>query len=116
MSLQFSYLSIYDGSKFCMGTYESGHPDEYDARELIADNEQLSQMVEALNGDATIVVEHYDFDTRIGKDELAEASHFAMIHAYNEMIRGTDRCEFIYRDDVERGDHLVFPWKEEEDV
>lgn len=39
MSLQFSYLSVYDGKTFCMGAYESGHPDEYDARELIAADE-----------------------------------------------------------------------------
>lgn len=116
MSLQFSYLSVYDGKKFCMGAYESGHPDEYDARELIAADECFSKMVDALGDKANIVVDHYDFDTRTGTDELAEESHFAMIRAYDEMIRGTNCCEFIHRDDVERCDHLVFPWKEDEDA
>lgn len=116
MSLQFSYLSIYDREKFCMGAYESGQPDEYDARELIAQDEYFSRMVNALGDRANIVVDHYDFDTGYSKDEPAENSHFALIRAYDEMIRGTNRCAFICRDDVEHSDHICFPWKGEDDV
>ncbi len=116
MSLQFSYLSVYDGKKFCMGAYESGHPDEYDARELIAADEYFSKMVNALGDRANIMIDHYDFDTGTGKDELAEESHFALIRAYDEMVQGTNCCEFIYRDDVEYGDHICFPWKEDDDT
>ncbi len=109
MSLQFSYLSVYDGKRFCMGAYESGHPDEYNARELIAADEYFSKMVDSLGDRANIMVDHYDFDTGTGKDELAEKSHFAIIRDYDDLVLGTNCCEFIYRDDVEQGEHLVFP-------
>ena len=78
--------------------YESGHPDEYDMRELLKTEERYAEVrLFGLDG-LSVQVEHYRFLGGSSKEWLAEQEHIALIEAYNEM---TSDALFTQRDDVE---------------
>ena len=114
MSLEFSTIFLYDGRGLCTTAYESGHPDERDTRDLIRADPLLLKTVKAAGENALIVVDHYNFDITLERDELAEESHFALIRAYDSAVAGTRLRPFIDRDDVKHVGHLVFSWPESE--
>nr|WP_325204332.1 hypothetical protein [uncultured Oscillibacter sp.] len=85
--------------------YESGHPDEYDMRELLKTEERYAEVRSfGLNG-LSVQVQHYRFLGGSSRDWLAEREHIALIEAYNEMTPGE---LFPERDDVEHLECFVF--------
>lgn len=85
--------------------YESGHPDEYDMRELLKTEERYAGVRSfGLNG-LSVQVQHYRFLGGSSRDWLAEREHIALLEAYNEMTPGE---LFPERDDVEHLECFVF--------
>ena len=85
--------------------YESGHPDEYDMRELLKSEDRYTAVRSfGLNG-LSVQVKHYRFLGGSSKDWLAEQEHIALIEAYNEM---TPDALFPQRDDVEHLECFTF--------
>ncbi len=115
MSLQFSIIRIYDGGTLCTIGYKSGHPDEYGARDLIREDDILLKSVKRAGENPLVVVDHYDFDIWLEKEEPAEDSHFAIIRAYDEIAAETKYVPFINRDDIKHVGHILFSWKESEE-
>lgn len=98
MSLLFSEVTLYRKNGMNMLLYESGHPDEYDMRELLKTEERYAEVrLFGLDG-LSVQVEHYRFLGGSSKEWLAEQEHIALIEAYNEM---TSDALFTQRDDVE---------------
>ncbi len=105
MSLLFSEITFCqnDGTKTSL--YESGHPDEYDVRELLRTEDRYASVrASGLEG-LTVQVQHYRFLGGSARDWLAEQEHFALIEAYEEML---PEWSFTRRDDVEHLEHYEF--------
>ena len=105
MSLLFSEVLLYrkDGKKIIL--YESGHPDEYDMRELLKSENRYADVCSVgLNG-VSVQVQHYRFLGGSTRDWLAEQEHFALIEAYNEAAHDV---LFTQRDDVESLEQYEF--------
>ena len=85
--------------------YESGHPDEYDVRELLKYEERYSFLRTAGLAGVTVHVQHYRFLGGSARDWLAEREHIALIEVYNEMASDT---LFTQCDDVEHLECFVF--------
>lgn len=109
MSLLFSEVTLYRKDGMNMLLYESGHPDEYDMRELLKNEERYAEVRSFdLNG-LSVQVEHCRFLGGTSKDRLAEQDHISLIEAYNEM---TSDALFTQRDDVECLDNYEFKIEE----
>lgn len=98
MSLLFSEVTFCRKAGEEITLYESGHPDEYDMRELLKSEDRYAVVRSSgLNGLA-VQVQHYRFMGGSARDWLAEQEHLALIEAYDEM---TPDELFTQRDDVE---------------
>lgn len=105
MSLLFSEvtLCLKDGEDIIL--YESGHPDEYDMRELLKSEGRYAAVRSfGLNG-VPVQVQHYRFLGGSARDWMAEQEHIALIEAYDEM---TPDELFTQRDDVEYLEYYEF--------
>ena len=105
MSLLFSEITFCRKNGIKTSLYESGHPDEYDVRELLkSENRYASVRASGLDG-LTVQVQHYRFLGGSARDWLAEQEHFALIEAYEEML---SEWSFTQRDDVEHLEYYEF--------
>ena len=105
MSLLFSEVTLrrQDGKDIIL--YESGHPDEYDMRELLKyEGRYASLRTVGLNG-LTVQVQHYRFLGGSKRDWLAEREHIALMEAYDKMPQN---APFVQRDDVEHLEYYEF--------
>lgn len=80
MSLLFSEITVsnVDGKQLML--WESGHPDEYDLRELLQYEARYAAVKEAAQNGAVLRVRYYCFQVS-GAEWLAERNHFALIDA-----------------------------------
>lgn len=98
MSLLFSEVTFRRKHGASVTLYESGHPDEYDLRELLRYEDRYSALRTAGLDGMTVQVQHYRFQGGSKRDWLAEADHIALMEAYNEAV---PHELFHQRDDVE---------------
>lgn len=105
MSLLFSEITFHRKNGVETSLYESGHPDEYDVRELLKYEERYASLRTAGLDGVTVQVQHYRFLGGSARDWLAEREHIALMEAYNEMTPGE---LFPERDDVEHLECFVF--------
>lgn len=105
MSLLFSEITFRRKDGVTVTYLESGHPDEYDVRELLKYEDRYASMRAVCPEGVSIQVQQYRYLGGSTKERLAEEEHFAMIEAYNEMTR--DEL-FTQRDDVEHLDFYEF--------
>ena len=105
MSLLFSEVTFRRKNGASVTLYESGHPDEYDLRELLKyENRYASLRTAGLTG-MTIEVQHYRFLGGSARDWLAEQEHIALMEAYDEAV---SHEPFTQRDDVEHLEYYEF--------
>lgn len=109
MSLLFSEVTFRRKHGASVTLYESGHPDEYDKRELLKYEDRYSTLRTAGLDGMTVQVQHYRFLGGASRDWLAEADHIALMEAYNEVSPGE---LFPQRDDVEHLECYKFEIKE----
>lgn len=110
MSLLFSEVSFHWKAGMNTVLYESGHPDEYDMRELLKSEDRYAGVRSyGLNG-LSVEVQHYRFLGGSSRDWLAEREHIALIEAYNAI---TPDALFTQRDDVECLESYEFYLSEE---
>lgn len=105
MSLLFSEITFRQKNGAESSFYESGHPDEYDVRELLKYEDRYSTLRTAGLAGMTVQVQHYRFMGGAARDWLAEQEHFALIAAYEEML---PEWSFTQRDDVEHLEYYEF--------
>ena len=107
MSLLFSEIKFCfpNGEPVCR--YESGHPDEHDIRELLTMDERYADVAKRRTSLTAVQVQRYRYLTG-GRDWLAEAEHFALLDAYNELAQRHGEEPFAERDDVEHLDYFEF--------
>lgn len=105
MSLLFSEITFRRKNGAETSLYESGHPDEYDVRELLKYEERYSSLRTAGLTGVTVRVQHYRFLGGSARDWLAEREHIALMEACNEMASDT---LFTQRDDVEYLEYYEF--------
>lgn len=98
MSLLFSEITFRRKDGVETTLYESGHPDEYDVRELLKYEERYSALRTAGLAGMTVQVQHYRYLSGSTKDWLAEREHIALMEAYDKAVPSE---VFIQRDDVE---------------
>lgn len=109
MSLLFSEITLSWKAGMNMVLYESGHPDEYDMRELLkCEDRYAAARSYGLNG-LSVQVQQHRFLGGSARDWLAEQDHIALIEAYDEM---TPDALFTQRDDVEYLEYFEFQMKE----
>lgn len=105
MSLLFSEVTFCQKAGEEITFYESGHPDEYDMRELLKSEDRYAAVRSSgLNGLA-VQVQHYRFMGGSARDWLAEQEHLALIEAYDEI---TPDALFTQRADVEYLEYYEF--------
>ncbi|WP_300605109.1 hypothetical protein [uncultured Oscillibacter sp.] len=109
MSLLFSEVTFRwrDGDETLL--YESGHPDEYDTRELLKHEDRYAAVRSRGLAGVTVQVQHYRYLGGSTKDWLAEQEHIALMEAYNEAVSGEP---FPQRDDVEHQEYFAFQIEE----
>lgn len=105
MSLLFSEITFRRKNGVETSLYESGHPDEFDVRELLKYEGRYSALRPSGLAGVTVQVQHYRFLGGSTRDWLAERDHIALIEAYNEMTPGE---LFPERDDVEHLECFTF--------
>ena len=105
MSLLFSEITFRRKNGAETSLYESGHPDEYDIRELLKYEERYASLRTAGLSGMTVQVRYYRFVGGSVRDWLAEQDHIALIEACNEMASDT---LFTQRDDVEHLEYYEF--------
>lgn len=100
MSLIFSEITYKDCDGKPLKLWESGHPDEYDLRELLQYEARYAAVKEAVQNGSVLHVRHYRFQVS-GAEWLAERDHFALIDAYDELAQKYGIPGFTGRKDVE---------------
>lgn len=105
MSLVFSEVTLRRKGGTETVLYESGHPDEYDMRELLKSEDRYAAARSPYLNGLTVQVQHYRFLGGGSRDWLAEREHIALIEGYNEM---TPDALFTQRDDVEHLEYYEF--------
>ena len=83
-----------------MPIQESGHPDEYDLRELLRGEARYAPVRKPAFQGAAVQVCHYRFRVK-GRDWLAERDSFALMDAYDELALRCGEKPFVQRGDVE---------------
>lgn len=91
MSLLFSTVTIAPQQGASVTIWESGHPDEYDLRELLRYEARYTPFRKMEYHGAVVQVHQYRFSS-MGRDWLAEQDSLALIAAYDELaLRYCDR-------------------------
>lgn len=99
MSLLFSEIKAESVDGKPLKLWESGHPDEYDLRELLQYEARYAAVKEVVQNGSVLHVRHYRFQVN-GAEWLAERDHFALIDAYDELAQKYGAPEFTQRKDV----------------
>ena len=99
MSLLFSTVTVTPKQGAAVTILESGHPDEYDLRELLRGEARYAPVRRAEYHGAAVQVRQYRFFVK-GPDWLAERDSFALIHAYDELALRHGERPFVQRKDV----------------
>ena len=105
MSLLFSEVTLRRKGSKDIVLYESGHPDEYDMRELLKYEDRYASLRTAGLAGMTVEVQHYRFLGGSARDWLAEQEHIALMEAYDEAV---SHEPFTQRDDVEHLEYYEF--------
>lgn len=100
MSLLFSTVTVTPRQGAAVTILESGHPDEYDLRELLRREARYAPVRKAEYHGAAVQVRQYRFFVK-GPDWLAERDGFALMGAYDELALRCGEAPFVQRDDVE---------------
>ncbi len=100
MSLLFSKVTITPKAGPELVINESGHPDEYDLRELLRYETRYAPVRNKNFCGAVVKVQHYRFQVK-GRDRLAERDSFALMAAYDELALRHGETPFVQRGDVE---------------
>ena len=100
MSLLFSTITIAPQQGASVTIWESGHPDEYDLRELLRYEARYTPFRKTEYHGAVVQVHQYRFSS-MGRDWLAEQDSLAMIAAYDELALRHGEKPFVQRTDVE---------------
>lgn len=100
MSLLFSTVTVTPRQGAAVTIQESGHPDEYDLRELLRREARYAPVHETEYHGAAVQVRQYRFLVK-GRDWLAERDGFALMDAYDELALRCGEAPFVQRDDVE---------------
>ena len=100
MSLLFSTVTITPRQGAAVTIQESGHPDEYDLRELLRGEARYAPVRKPAFQGAAVQVCHYRFRVK-GRDWLAERDSFALMDAYDELALRCGEKPFVQRGDVE---------------
>ncbi len=98
MSLLFSEITFRWKDGLETSLYESGHPDEYDVRELLKYEERYSALRTAGLSGVTVQVQHCRYMSGAVRDWLAEREHIALMEAYDKAVPSE---VFTQRNDVE---------------
>lgn len=109
MSLLFSEVTFYQKNGTEISLYESGHPDEYDMRELLKYEDRYASLRTAGMAGMTVEIQHYRFLGGSARDWLAEQEHIALMEAYDEAV---SHEPFTQRDDVEHLEYYKFEIEE----
>ena len=99
MSLLFSTVTVTPRQGAAVTILESGHPDEYDLRELLRGDTRYAPVRKAEYHGAAVQVRQYRFFVK-GPDWLAERDSFALIKAYDELALRHGEKPFVKRGDV----------------
>lgn len=100
MSLLFSIVTVTPRQGAAVTIQESGHPDEYDLRELLRGEARYASIRKAEYHGAAVRVCHYRFRVK-GRDWLAERDSFALMDAYDGLALRCGEAPFMQREDVE---------------
>ena len=100
MSLLFSTVTITPRQGVAVTIQESGHPDEYDLRELLRGEARYAPVRKPAFQGAAVQVCHYRFRVK-GRDWLAERDSFALMDAYDGLALRCGEAPFVHRKDVE---------------
>ena len=100
MSLLFSTVTITPRQGVAVTIQESGHPDEYDLRELLRGEARYAPVRKPAFQGAAVQVCHYRFRVK-GRDWLAERDSFALMDAYDKLALRCGEKPFVQRGDVE---------------
>ena len=100
MSLLFSTVTITPRQGVAVTIQESGHPDEYDLRELLRGEARYAPVRKPAFQGAAVQVCHYRFRVK-GRDWLAERDSFALMDAYDGLALRCGEAPFMQREDVE---------------
>lgn len=100
MSLLFSTVTITPRQGVAVTIQESGHPDEYDLRELLRGEARYAPVRKPAFQGAAVQVCHYRFRVK-GRDWLAERDSFALMAAYDKLAQRCGEKPFVQRGDVE---------------
>ena len=100
MSLLFSTVTITPRQGVAVTIQESGHPDEYDLRELLRGETRYAPVRKPAFQGAAVQVCHYRFRVK-GRDWLAERDSFALMDAYDKLALRCGEKPFVQRGDVE---------------
>ena len=100
MSLLFSIVTVTPRQGAAVTIQESGHPDEYDLRELLRGETRYASIRKAEYHGAAVRVCHYRFRVK-GRDWLAERDSFALMDAYDGLALRCGEAPFMQREDVE---------------
>jgi len=107
MSLLFSTVTITPRQGPVVTVNESGHPDEYDMRELLRYETRYAAVRKTEFHGAAVKVCQYRFRVK-GRDRLAERDIFALMAAYNELALCHGEEPFARREDVELVEQFAF--------
>ena len=108
MSLLFSTVTITPWQGVAVTIQESGHPDEYDLRELLCGEMRYAPVRKPAFQGAAVQVCHYRFRVK-GRDWLAERDSFALMDAYDKLALRCGEKPFVQRGDVELLMQYTFP-------
>ena len=108
MSLLFSTVTITPKQGLAVTVNESGHPDQYDLRELLRYETRYAPVRKTEFHGAAVQVCQYRFCVK-GRDWLAERDSFALMTAYNELARHHGEKTFVQREDVELLEQYTIP-------
>ncbi len=100
MSLLFSNVTITPKVGLVVTVNESGHPDEYDIRDLIRCELRYAPVRDTAYLVSDVSVRQYRFRTG-GRDWLAERDSFALMAAYDALAQRHGEKPFVQREDVE---------------
>lgn len=99
MSLLFSTVTVTPRHGAAVTVRESGHPDEYDLRELLRCEARYAPVRKSEYHGAIVQVCQYRFPVK-GPDWLAERDSFALMDAYDEVALRHGEKPFVQREDV----------------
>ena len=107
MSLLFSKVTVTPKTGPALTFNESGHPDEYDLRELLRYEKRYAPVRDAAYLNAAVVVRLYRFQAG-SRDWLAERDCFALMDSYDALALRCGEKPFIQQDDVELVEEYAF--------